>query len=891
MAILKRTPDKAAGRSKPNSGAHPDLQCSYDLRGRLLEINEPLERVLGYSRQEILGANLSEFLDPNSWELTRQTILEQAGGAACEPRNIRIRRKSGELCMLEVATRLVFDKGTPVAVDAVGRDLTPPDARELRETQALLSSTTTELNRFTGLLKELHRLSTTKYSSLDEVFADFLKTGRAILGLNYGAVVVHHGEFAVVGAVHGDSSFLRAGTKFPLSYLDRSCEFEAAHSDLQSRVSTPIFAGTDLYGTLLFSGIGVQRNHAFTNQDQEIIELMSRNLGPFILEDRRVKEDGQAPRNSGDRSATTRNRVVEPLAADLPLTGTLSELGRLIEHQSDGWKCFFLLAEDGAWATVPGSSLPVEFLSQVRQECLHFSAPGPDLGVPMFSTASFEFAKALGLAFSAAYPILSGTALVGALLLMQPHPMAGKPPDAELVMLSVRMAGIALEQKSMAERLAHHSQHDTLTGLVNRFRLLQILDQQVANSGARAKTVAVLFIGLDRFKQINDTLGHGAGDELLMEVATRLRSCLGSGDSAARMGGDEFAVVLSNPASEAEAIEASSRFLEILRAPYRIAGRELFVTASIGISFYPGNGDSSAALLRSADLAMHQAKNKGTNAIECFVPYGHKGGVERLELENALRRALEKSEFDLNFQSIVSIDGELDGFEVLLGWNHPALGRISPARFIPIAEKTGLIIPIGQWVLEQACCQAARWIKTGLTLKVLSVNVSALQFSKPDFVRKVAKVLESTGFPARLLELELTEGFVLHDVEESIGRMSELREIGVGITIDDFGTGYSSLNYLRRLPVAGLKIDQSFLRDLHSNSSALKMVETIVSLAHTMNLSVVAEGVETLHELELVRAAGCDRVQGHLYGMALNAAAAGVLLAQPGRRLRRSPAS
>jgi len=343
-------------------------------------------------------------------------------------------------------------------------------------------------------------------------------------------------------------------------------------------------------------------------------------------------------------------------------------------------------------------------------------------------------------------------------------------------------------------------------------------------------------------------------------VAERLRSCLTSGDFAARLGGDEFAVVLSTPRTEMDAVQASGRFLETLRSPYLIEGRELFVTASIGISFFPGHGDDSSALLRTADAAMYHAKNEGKNSIECFVPNGHPGGIERLELENGLRRA----------------------FEVLLGWNHSTLGRISPLRFIPIAEETGLIIAIGQWVLVQACCHGARWINAGLPLKTISVNVSALQFAKPNFVETVATALESTGFPARLLELELTEGLVLRDIDESIQRMTQLQHIGVGMTIDDFGTGYSSLNYLRRLPVAGLKIDQSFLRDLASPSSTLTVVETIVSLAHNMNLSVVAEGVETLRELELMRAAGCDRVQGHLYGRSVNATAAGELLARPG---------
>ena len=422
-----------------------------------------------------------------------------------------------------------------------------------------------------------------------------------------------------------------------------------------------------------------------------------------------------------------------------------------------------------------------------------------------------------------------------------------------------------------------------MTGLPNRVRLVKVLDRRIDEARTKPGTVAVLFIDLDRFKQINDTLGHAAGDRLLVEVAQRLRTCLDSGDVAARMGGDEFAVVLSNPQNEAEAIEASGRFLSALRDPYIIEGRELFVTASIGISFFPQHGENTSGLLRTADAAMYRAKNEGKNGIECFVPNGQHGGMERLELENGLRRALEKSEFELNFQPIVALDGKLDGFEVLLGWNHAQLGRIPAARFIPIAEETGLILPIGQWVLEQSCRQGARWLEAGLPLKRMSVNVSALQFARVNFVETVAAVLASTGYPAKLLELELTESLVLRDISGSIEHMNQLQQIGVRMTIDDFGTGYSSLNYLRRLPVAGLKIDQSFLRDLQSAANTLTMVETIVSLAHNMNLTVVAEGVETLRELELMKLAGCDRVQGHLYGMAVKAVQAEELLARPDR--------
>jgi len=884
MATSKRTVDAGVRRSKSNGGgALANLQCSYDLRGRLLEINEPLERVLGYSRQEVVGSNFREFMDPNSWELTRQTILEQTGGAAPQQQNIQVRRRTGELRTLEMATRLVFDKGMPVAVQATGRDLTAPSGQDLRETQALLSTKTTELNRFTGHLKELHRLSTTKYSSLAEVFADFLQAGCDIFRLNYGAVLRPEGDVALVQATAGHSSLLCEGARIPLARTpfsllsDRVCSriFDQArengevHADLQICIAAPIFVGAELYGTLSFSGKRDGDGHKFTGQDKELIELIARGLGRFILEDRM-----HAERKSAEDLVRTRNGILDGVAGNRPLAETLSELGRLLENQCPGLKCVFLLLEDGMLSSFAAPSLAAGLLSELRQHTLRFPAEPAE--------ADFPFCEKAALAYSSSYPILSGAGtLLGRLVLFREISANHEPPDADVVMMSVRMAGIAIEQKYLADRLTHQAQHDSLTGLPNRFRLVEILDSHVETAKARLLTVAVLFIDLDRFKQINETLGHAAGDQLLVEVARRLRGCLNDCDFAGRMGGDEFAVVLANPDSEAAAIETSGKVLDTLRSPYLIDGRELFVTASIGISFFPKHGEDSSTLLRAADSAMYNAKNDGKNALECFVPNGHHGGMERLELENGLRRALEKSEFELNFQPIVSMGGRLHGFEVLLGWSRANLGRISPARFIPIAEDTGLIVPIGQWVLQQACLQGAAWLDAGLPLESISVNVSALQFARPNFVETVAAVLDSTGFPAKLLELELTESLVLRDTAESIERMTQLQRIGVTMTIDDFGTGYSSLNYLRRLPVAGLKIDQSFLRDLQSPSSTLTVVETIVSLAHNMNLTVVAEGVETLHELELMRIAGCDRVQGHLYGMPLKAASAEQLLSTP----------
>ncbi len=448
--------------------------------------------------------------------------------------------------------------------------------------------------------------------------------------------------------------------------------------------------------------------------------------------------------------------------------------------------------------------------------------------------------------------------------------IAPHPQGVEIIELMAKRIAIAIHQRELADELAHQASHDALTGLPNRLRLMERLNRSLEHAKATDAPLALVFIDLDRFKQINDTLGHRVGDVLLQQMSTRLANCMTENDTLARMGGDEFTAILSSPGSKEEVIRMVKRMLSSVRRPCVVDGLELFVTASMGISFFPKDGKDAAVLLRHADTAMYTAKNRGRNDFHCFSMEATGGALERLELENSLRRALEKRELKICYQPQVEIHGALSGLEVLLVWDHPKLGRVSPKQFIPIAEESGMIVSIGSWVLRQACRQAAEWLKKGYRRLLLSVNVSALQLAQSDFVELVANTLEETGLPSGALELELTESVVVRDMEQSARRMSELRALGVRIAIDDFGTGYSSLNYLRRLPVDTLKIDQSFVQDMELSQSTLPLVNTIVTLAHNMGLSVTAEGVETARQFELVQKASCDKAQGHYFGNLLN---------------------
>ncbi|HZO86479.1 MAG TPA: EAL domain-containing protein [Verrucomicrobiae bacterium] len=464
-------------------------------------------------------------------------------------------------------------------------------------------------------------------------------------------------------------------------------------------------------------------------------------------------------------------------------------------------------------------------------------------------------------------PILIGGSTWGTVAFWEPAPGAEErlhPQSKEIIELIAKSIGIAIHQRQLSDQLAYQAKHDALTGLPNRLYMQERLDHAIAETKDQG-TLAVAFIDLDRFKPINDTLGHGVGDHVLQHIANRLRNCLQPGDTLARMGGDEFTAILTSNDPN-QALKTVRKLLAAVRAPCRVGEHELFVTASIGLSFYPRHGDNSAALLRNADSAMYTAKHRGKNDVHCYDAEEMPSAMRRLSLENDLRRALERNELKVLYQPQVELSGKLAGLEVLLVWDHHELGRISPAEFIPIAEETGTILTIGSWVLREACRQVADWKRAGLQPVPVAVNVSALQFAQTNFVPTVAGALAFSGVPSELLTLELTESLVMRGVHESISVMRQIRDLGVHMAIDDFGTGYSSLSYVRELPVNTLKIDGSFLEEMGQPGSSLALIRTITQLGHTFGLSVTAEGVETIEHLQIIQQAGCDHAQGILFG-------------------------
>ena len=446
-------------------------------------------------------------------------------------------------------------------------------------------------------------------------------------------------------------------------------------------------------------------------------------------------------------------------------------------------------------------------------------------------------------------------------------------PNGEIIGV-VAIIHDVTERKRAEEQLLHNAFHDSLTGLPNRALFLDRLERLIKHTQRHPHyCFAVLFLDLDRFKVINDSLGHGIGDDLLIAIGHRLEACLREGDSVARLGGDEFAILLDDVRDVNEAIRVADRIERELAAPFYMRGHEVFTSTSIGIALSTPSYTKPGELLRDADTAMYRAKTDGRGHYEVFDREMHLEAVEQLKIETDMRRAVDRNELLLHYQPIISLEsGELVGFEALVRWQHPRHGLMQPTDFIPLAEETGMIMPIGWWVLREACRQMRLWLAAyplheNLTV---SVNLSARQFAQPDLVQQIDQILAETGCPASALKLEITESVVMRDAKEATAMLNALKQRGIGLCIDDFGTGYSSLSYLNSFPIDTLKIDRSFVSQLDSDSSTVELIETIVALSRVLGMAAVAEGVETPEQLELVRRLGSQYAQGFYFAVPLD---------------------
>ena len=441
----------------------------------------------------------------------------------------------------------------------------------------------------------------------------------------------------------------------------------------------------------------------------------------------------------------------------------------------------------------------------------------------------------------------------------------------EISITSIEGGGLVFVVRDITERtyaeeqIKHLAYHDALTALPNRLLFKDRLTVAISHAQRERSKLAVLFLDLDRFKVINDSLGHNIGDHLLQSVAARVQSCLRDSDTVARLGGDEFTLLLPSLSVAEDAAVVAQKILDAVRYPFHIEGRELFVTTSIGISLYPDDGLDAETLIKNADTAMYQAKEQGRDNYQLFNAFINAKALQRIALEHGLRKALANQELSVHYQPIFDFRlNRITGMEALLRWNHPTMGMIPPAVFIPLAEAIGMMVPLGTWALRTACAQAKEWHDAGFRGLSLAVNLAVCQLTQPDLLERVREVLDETGLPPRLLELEITESTAMQNPEQSIRTLYELKKIGLRISLDDFGTGHSSLSYIKRFPIDTLKIDQSFVRDINNDPDTAAIVTAITAMAHSLRLKVIAEGVEFSEQAAFLKRNGCDQMQGYL---------------------------
>jgi diguanylate cyclase (GGDEF)-like protein len=605
-------------------------------------------------------------------------------------------------------------------------------------------------------------------------------------------------------------------------------------------------------------------------------------------------------RQRAERLNRGRNRMLEMVARNEPIADIFNVLAATVADFRSTWTTAVHSLSSGSLKLMASAGLNDKIKQHLRSISTSFAgapeslalASGDeclieDLGAEHKPWSELLRANGLVSVWSAPF-VAAGSEALGTLSvysLLQWKPSAA---DMEMLEMARHMAALVLERSRLQAQLIEHAYHDSLTGLPNR----RLARDRIANGIKRAarsgQGMAVLWIDLDRFKQVNDQYGHPVGDAVLQQVSERLSGRLRTSDTLARMGGDEFMVLVEGTSTREAAEGVAVDLLAVLAQPMKIEELELGISASIGIALYPEDGTTGDSLAQHADQAMYAAKF-GCCGFRAFSLEMDREPAERRELEAELSQALENGGFTLAYQPQCLPDGAVEGFEALLRFHSPRLGEVPPSRFIPIAEETQLIVPLGAWVLREVCRQSEAWKLAGHTAVPIAVNISALQFAQDDFADTVAGILSGSGAPGAALVLELTESIVMNDFTESARQMERLKRLGVRIAIDDFGTGYSSLSYLHRLPIDVLKIDRSFIENLNQPDGSGPIVEAVLSMAHTLGLRVVAEGVETARQLDTLEQRGCDLIQGYLFSRPVPAEVAAGFL-RSGRVERSDPA-
>jgi diguanylate cyclase (GGDEF)-like protein/PAS domain S-box-containing protein len=588
--------------------------------------------------------------------------------------------------------------------------------------------------------------------------------------------------------------------------------------------------------------------------------------------------------NKSNYLLDSQTRVLEMIAKGNTLKEILTEINIIFERVSSGGICSILVVDESRTRLLTGAaiSLPDEYnqfingtlIGEKSGSCGAAAYYKKQIFVeniatdPLWSDYS-DHALKYGLKACWSTPILDNdNEILGTFAIYYHQNRLPQEKDIKMIDKATYLARLAILHFSAEQKVKHMAFHDSLTGLANRRLFNQKFKQALFDARDKNTEIGLLFLDLDRFKVINDSLGHSMGDLLLQKVANRLRLIMDEKNAVCRQGGDEFLILLEDVSLE-DIIQAATDIIDALAQPIRLKDHDVIVTPSIGISRFPYHGDDLDTLVKHADAAMYEAKKKGKNNYQFYTNEHGLNSNDQLELEQYLRKAIKFQELVLYYQPIIDVKSrQINGVEALIRWMHPKLGFIAPHRFIPLAEETGLIVSIGEWVLRTACKTNQAWQWAGLPPVVMSVNLSIRQFFQPDLIAMIKGILEETGLEPCYLEIEITESMTMN-IDSAIEIIDQLKQLGVKVAIDDFGTGYSSLNYLKRLPIDRLKIDQSFVNDIEKDSNDRDIVATIITIGHNLKMKVIAEGVESEEQLQFLNNLGCDDVQGYLFSKPL----------------------
>jgi len=821
-----------------------------DLDGRLIDVNKRLCDMLGYTEAELLGLTVKGISHPDDRDSTDTERMRMRDGdiasVQCEKRYLR---QDGSVVWVNLTVALVRNTdGAPHYEIAVMEDITERKEREVA----------------------LQRFRTALDSSADMVLLFDLSSGKL---LDFNQTACH-----LLGYTREELLKLRAGEIRPAA---TGAALHAETADLLAaagRTNTVMTEYRRKDGTVF--PVESRRSLLETPQGRALV-VNSRDMTErTAAEVRRAAQARYQKKISKlGRAGLSKRSVGELVAKAVQTVLEGLDRGAVAYFERGAGSRELVLRRAAGLASTPTHSTPVllgSLLAPVLDEsqAVILNAPwGEEPPLP------FEWLADFGSMAAVAVPADGGPR--GVVCAFAKEPGAFGAEESRFLGAAASMVSAALHRLDSEARLAYLAQFDPLTGLPNRTLLADRFSLMIVQARRRNVSLGVLFIDLDDFKLVNDTQGHAAGDELLKEMAKRLQSSLRDGDTVARISGDEFAVILGDLARPDDAALVAQKILERLATPVRVQGQEVVVTASIGIATFPADGDNAETLLGAADAAMYRAKQSGRNAFHFFTADINTRTRARAQMGLELRHALERREFSLAYQPKIDLTtGHPCGAEALLRWHHPERGLIAPVEFIPVLEETGLIVPVGEWVLRRACEDLKEWLRRGAPAMPVAVNLSARQFRQHDLEQRIRSIVSGAGIDPALIELEITESQLMHDPDHAVRVLRALGDAGLRIAIDDFGTGYSSLSYLTRFPLASLKIDRSFVADVLDDEADATIVRTIVDMAHTLGFTVIAEGVERDSQAAFLRALGCEQAQGFLFAHPMPAEEFSALIAQ-----------